>query len=314
MATRNIVPRANAEGSIGTAAKQWAEAYIQALYTDSFEADTITLEGDTPKIRLNGTEGSGLDLSVREYQGNIEIYAEVAAQVRTRWSGLNGTRLFPLIVAAELASDCVITSKILNSNVTTAKILDANVTYAKIQDVAGLSVVGRAGNTSGVTAAITAASDGQVLRRDGTSIGFGTVVSAGIADDAIETAKIMHAAVTPPKIYNKSVTALTTTTPTLTAAQVVGGLFTYNNGSAGSLTLPSASALVTELGSDCQVGTWIEMIVVTITGAGIPTLVNTDFTVVGSLVGQATNFAGRWLILVTNVGTPACTIYRAVSA
>lgn len=40
---------------------------------------------------------------------------------------------------------------------------------------AGLSVVGRSANTTGNIADITAASDKQVLRRDGTSIGFGAI-------------------------------------------------------------------------------------------------------------------------------------------
>lgn len=73
-----------------------------------------------------------------------------------------------------------ITSAKINANaVTTAKITDANVTYAKIADGTGLSVIGRSANTGGVNADIAAASDGQVLRRSGTSIGFGTVLVGG---------------------------------------------------------------------------------------------------------------------------------------
>lgn len=51
----------------------------------------------------------------------------------------------------------------------------AAIIYAKIQNGTGLSVVGRAANTTGVNADIAAASDGQVLRRSGTSIAFGAV-------------------------------------------------------------------------------------------------------------------------------------------
>lgn len=40
---------------------------------------------------------------------------------------------------------------------------------------AGLSVVGRSGNTTGNVADITAASDGNVLRRSGTALGFGAI-------------------------------------------------------------------------------------------------------------------------------------------
>lgn len=56
----------------------------------------------------------------------------------------------------------------------------ASVTYAKVQDVAGLSVFGRASSTSGVGADITAGTDGFVLRRSGTAIGFGTIGDASI--------------------------------------------------------------------------------------------------------------------------------------
>ena len=72
-------------------------------------------------------------------------------------------------------------------------IADEAVTYAKIQDVAGLSVVGRAGNTEGVSAAITGA-NGQVLRVSGTTLGFGEIAEAGIADGAVTAAKT-HATV-----------------------------------------------------------------------------------------------------------------------
>src|SRR5688572_30652167 len=62
----------------------------------------------------------------------------------------------------------------------------SSVTFAKMQSsAAGLSVIGRAANTTGVFAEIAASSDGQVLRRAGTSIGFGTILTAGIADSQI---------------------------------------------------------------------------------------------------------------------------------
>lgn len=68
------------------------------------------------------------------------------------------------------------------------------VTYAKMQSVAGLSTPGRASNTTGVLADIVASADGQVLRRSGTTLGFGTVATAGIADDAVTNAKLANMA------------------------------------------------------------------------------------------------------------------------
>ncbi len=49
------------------------------------------------------------------------------------------------------------------------------ITDAKIRDSAALSVIGRSANSTGDPADIAAASDGQVLRRSGTSLGFGAV-------------------------------------------------------------------------------------------------------------------------------------------
>jgi len=47
--------------------------------------------------------------------------------------------------------------------------------FANIADLGALSVLGRASNSSGVMAAISASTDNQVLRRSGTSIGFGSI-------------------------------------------------------------------------------------------------------------------------------------------
>lgn len=46
---------------------------------------------------------------------------------------------------------------------------------SRLTDGAALSVLGRSSNTSGARTDITASSDGQVLRRSGTSIGFGAI-------------------------------------------------------------------------------------------------------------------------------------------
>lgn len=48
--------------------------------------------------------------------------------------------------------------------------------FANLTQIAGLSVLGVAGNVTADVAAITAASDGDILRRTGTAIGFGTIV------------------------------------------------------------------------------------------------------------------------------------------
>jgi len=49
------------------------------------------------------------------------------------------------------------------------------VTDAKLRQSAGLSVIGRSANSTGNVADITAGNDGEVLRRSGTTVGFGAV-------------------------------------------------------------------------------------------------------------------------------------------
>ncbi|HKY40768.1 MAG TPA: hypothetical protein VJN18_32760 [Polyangiaceae bacterium] len=62
--------------------------------------------------------------------------------------------------------------------------------FANIADGSALSVFGRSANSSGVMASIVAADDAAVLRRSGTSIGFGTIATAGIGDNQVTLAKL----------------------------------------------------------------------------------------------------------------------------
>lgn len=72
---------------------------------------------------------------------------------------------------------------------------DGGTTYAKIQDVAALSVIGRSVNSSGVSGAIPATpASGAVLRESGSTIGFGTIATAGIGDNQVTYAKLQQLA------------------------------------------------------------------------------------------------------------------------
>lgn len=74
-----------------------------------------------------------------------------------------------------------------------------------IDDLAGLSVIGRAASTQGAAAAITAGSDGQALRRSGGALGFGQISTAGIADGAVTGNKIANGAVGGDQIANGAI-------------------------------------------------------------------------------------------------------------
>lgn len=93
------------------------------------------------------------------------------------------------VSAAELATTLDLSTKTLtlpDNVVTTAKIADSSstitgVTNSKIRQSVALSVIGNATNATAAPADIAAATDGHVMRRSGTAIGFGTITGTGIA-------------------------------------------------------------------------------------------------------------------------------------
>jgi hypothetical protein len=78
------------------------------------------------------------------------------------------------------------------------------VTNAKFRQGTALSVVGVTGNANADVADITAATDGDVLRRSGTAIGFGTIATAGIANDAVTFAKIQNSSTAGMSVVGRS--------------------------------------------------------------------------------------------------------------
>lgn len=77
--------------------------------------------------------------------------------------------------ASNVATAVTMSSDATISNTGALTIANNAVTDAKFRQSAALSVVGRASNTSGNVADITASSDYEVFRRSGTSIGFGSI-------------------------------------------------------------------------------------------------------------------------------------------
>lgn len=108
--------------------------------------------------------------------------------------------------ATVIGAGKVLTDMIADNAVTTDKIINDAVNFAKFQKsaTAGLSVIGRTGTGSANFAEITG-TDGQVLRRSGSTLGFGTIVTAGIADNAINADKIGANAVETDKIADGAV-------------------------------------------------------------------------------------------------------------
>lgn len=204
---------------------------------------------------------------VQGYKGWSPILATVADGVRrvlqvTDWTGGEGTKpaTGSYIGASGLVTDIASAVDIRGAqgpsgSVTdgdkgditvsgsgTAWAVDANaVTDAKLRDSAALSVIGRAANSSGDPADIAAATDGHVLRRSGTTLGFGTVATAGITDDAVTNAKLANMAT---GTIKGRTTALTGDPEDLTATQATALLnaMVGDSGAGGTKGLAPAPA------------------------------------------------------------------------
>jgi hypothetical protein len=132
-------------------------------------------------------------------------------------------------------------------SITTGGIADNAVTNAKLRDSAGLSVIGNGTNASADPADIVAASDGAVLRRSGTSVGFGQVAAAGLASDSVETAKIKDGNITNAKFAGSvGLNAWSTKTTAYTA--VAGDRIVADTTTAAfTITLPTTPANYTQV-------------------------------------------------------------------
>jgi len=152
--------------------------------------------------------------------------------------------------------------------VATGGIADNAVTNAKIRQSAGLSVLGRSANTTGNIADITAVTDGHVLRLSGTTLGFGTVVTAGIADNAITTAKIADSSST------------TTGVTMAKIAQGIGVLGRNSNSNGAPAYLAPTAANTVLRGTGAGVYSWGALV-----DADIPSLSASKITATAGGIG-----------------------------
>jgi hypothetical protein len=124
-------------------------------------------------------------------------------------------------ISATAASDAVLResgSTLSFGQIATGGINDDAVTNGKLRNSAALSVIGRSANSTGDPADIAAANDGEVLRRSGTTLGFGTVATAGITDAAVTLAKMANLAQS--TIIGRAESAGTGVPTALTSTQV----------------------------------------------------------------------------------------------
>lgn len=160
-------------------------------------------------LSLGGTSNTGQVSLLGSGSGTATIKPQAAAGTPTITLGTSSgtpavTASSPLVITAATGNitcpTCATssgggaitgTAPIAVSAAGVVSLNDAGVTYAKIQNLGALAIMGRSANSSGVGADIqaTAASDA-VFRESGSTIGFGTIATAGIANNAVTLAKL----------------------------------------------------------------------------------------------------------------------------
>lgn len=139
-----------------------------------------TLTGNLTITLASATASTPNTLVFRDSAGNFS-----AGTITASLSG-NASTASQLATARNISATGDISWSVSfngSSNVSgSATIPNGTVTYAKMQNSGGLSVLGRSASSTGSVSDISASSDHQVLRRSGSSIGFGAVnLSSGNA-------------------------------------------------------------------------------------------------------------------------------------
>mgnify|MGYP000849646945 FL=1 len=155
---------------------------------------------DGQVLRVSGTTLGFGTIATAGIANNAVTFAKMQAVSASVLLGndATGTAVEEITLGATLAfSGAVLQTAAHTGDVTTSAnsfattIATNAVSNAKFRQSSGLSVVGRSANTTGDVADITG-TDGQVLRVSGTALGFGTIATAGIADDAVTFAKTQN--------------------------------------------------------------------------------------------------------------------------
>jgi hypothetical protein len=162
--------------------------------SSSINAETVTVDDNIIVLNNNvtgtPTENAGIEIE-RGTSANVSVLWNESTD---RWTFTNdGSTYYNMPISTEY-NNYVHPNHTgdVTSVADGATTIVANaVTDAKFRQSAGLSVVGRSANTTGNVADITAATDGHVLRRSGTTLGFGLLVNANIdASAAIAVSKL----------------------------------------------------------------------------------------------------------------------------
>lgn len=205
--TTNLANFVGDSGSGGTKGLVPAPAAGDAALNKFLNSDGTWQEAPGAGVlSVERFSGDGVDTTfvltqTPEDEDNTQIYISGVYQQKNTYSLSGQTITFseapPIgtdnieVVVQSPASTYVVGA----GSVDSSSILDNEVSNADLRQSAGLSVIGRSANSTGNVADITAVTDGHVLRLNGTTLGFGQVQTAGIADDAITADKIADGAI-----------------------------------------------------------------------------------------------------------------------
>lgn len=170
------VARADHKHSISSNTITTAMIQAEAVETAKIDDLAVTTAKIAATAVTNAKLGSDLDAS-KITAGTLPI-ARIAAGA---------------VVNAKLGSD-IDAGKVTTGTLPIARIATSAVTHEKIENSAGLSVIGRSANSSGVVADITAGNDNEVLLRNGTSLEFGKIDTDNITANAVDVEQMQQVA------------------------------------------------------------------------------------------------------------------------
>lgn len=178
--------------AIGTNVQAFASQLSDLAGTTRTKGNIIAATGTAWTTVGVGTDGQFLQ-------------ADSASAAGVRWATGGGggapTTVDYLVRTADagLSAERVVTDSATVSwdwatgGVVTANIVANGIGNTQLRQGGALSVVGRSANSTGNLADIAAtAASGAVLRESGSTIGFGTIATAGIADGAVTLAKLSN--------------------------------------------------------------------------------------------------------------------------
>jgi len=147
--------------------------------TAMLDADAVT----DPKLR-NSAALSVIGRAANSVGDPGDIAAGSNEQVLMR---TGNALVWQQIAQAQLGTGSVGSAQIIDGSVATGDLADNAVTDGKLRDSIALSVIGRSANSTGDPADIQAGSDGYVLRRSASGLGFGPLIAASFPAGIVDT-------------------------------------------------------------------------------------------------------------------------------